>query len=187
MNTSMPDTVRQNIMGRRSVRSYAPGAIDRATVNALLEAAVRAPSAMHAEPWAFVIVQDQEKLMRISDAARPLFAEALHRAHLPTPRGADADILHGAGTLILICAKPSSPFVGADCWLAAENLMLLASAMGLGSCVIGSAQEALNTPEVKAMLGIPEAYKAIAPVIVGVPEGETSASPRKPPLVLAWN
>lgn len=182
----MQDTVRRNIMVRRSVRSYKPGAIDRATLLSLLEAAVHAPTAMHVEPWAFVIVQDRERLARISDAAKPLFAEALHRAHLPNPLGADTDILHGAGTLIVICAKPSSPFVGADCWLAAENLMLMASAMGLGSCVVGSAQEALNTPQIKAMLGIPEAYKAIAPVIVGRPEGETPASPRRDPVVLAW-
>lgn len=42
----------------------------------------------------------------------------------------------------------------ADCWLAAENLMLSACALGLGTCCIGSAIPALNSPEAKSELGI---------------------------------
>ena len=38
------------IHGRRSVRSYVPERLDRATILALLGAAVRAPTAVHAEP-----------------------------------------------------------------------------------------------------------------------------------------
>ena len=49
----------------------------------------------------------------------------------------DFNISHDAGTLIAICA-PSATFSTADCWLAAENLMLAACAMGLGTCCIGS-------------------------------------------------
>jgi nitroreductase len=47
-------------------------------------------------------------------------------------------------------------------WLAAENLMLAAHAMGLGTCVIGSAVPALNTPKSKAELNIPSECTAIA-------------------------
>ncbi|GBL46905.1 nitroreductase [Sulfuriferula multivorans] len=98
----------------------------------------------------------------------------------------DFNIFHDAGTLIVICAKPSSPFVEADCWLAAENLMLAACAIGLGSCVIGSSVAALNLPEVKAELGIPAEFNAVAPLIVGVLSGETAATSRKEPLILSW-
>ena len=98
----------------------------------------------------------------------------------------DFNIFHGANTLIIICAKPLGSFVVADCWLAAENLMLAANAIGLGSCVIGSAVAALNTPEVKAKLGIPAEFNAVAPIIVGVPSGETATTSRKEPLILAW-
>src|SRR5690242_5012698 len=38
---------------RRSVRSYLPDPVDDATVRQLLAAAVRAPTAIHEEPWAF--------------------------------------------------------------------------------------------------------------------------------------
>ena len=181
------------ILARRSVRAYAPDTLDRNTIQTLLEAAVRAPTAMHGEPWAFVVVQDHALLQRLSDLAKPIFVEEVRHRNLQGTSHSfdhftrpDFNIFHGADTLIVICAKPSSPFVAADCWLAAENLMLAASAIGLGSCVIGSAVAALNIHKVKTELGIPDEYSAIAPIVVGVPSGETRATSRKDPKVLLW-
>ena len=185
-------SILKTIYARQSVRAYAPTPLDSATVQTLLDAAVHAPTAMHEEPWAFVVVQDSDLLQRLSDLAKPLFVEEVrHRNarashsfdHFIRP---DFNIFHGASTLVIICAKPSGPFVVADCWLAAENLMLAASAMGLGSCVIGSAVAAMNIRKVKAELGIPDEYSAIAPIVVGVPSGETQATSRKEPFILSW-
>jgi nitroreductase len=188
-----PASILDAIYGRRSVRSYAPERVDRATILALLGAAVRAPTAVHMEPWAFVVLQDLTALKHLSDRAKPLFVGEAHRAHLdPGGHLLDAftspefNIFYDAATLIVICAKPMGPFVVADCWLAAENLMLAACAMGLGTCVIGSAVPALNTPEIKAELGIPAEFLAVAPIIVGQPSGETAPTARKEPRVLAW-
>lgn len=186
-------SILETIRARHSVRAYAPTPLESATVQTLLDAAVHAPTAMHEEPWAFIVVQDNALLQRLSDLAKPLFVEEVrHRNaqgaghsfdHFTRP---DFNIFHGANTLIIICAKPLSPFVAPDCWMAAENLMLAASAMGLGSCVIGSAVAALNIHKVKTELGIPNEYSAIAPIVVGVPSGDTPASSRKEPLVLSW-
>lgn len=180
------------ILARRSVRSYEPVKIGFNVINTLLEAAVRAPTAMQ-EPWAFVVVQDDVILRKVSEQAKPIFVkEVRHRfsqgvshsfEHFDQP---DFDIFHGANTLIVICAKSTSPFVVADCWLAAENLMLAACDMELGTCVIGSATSVLNIHKVKAEIGMPDHYMAIAPIIVGVPAGKTAARSRNPPLVLAW-
>lgn len=181
------------IYERHSVRAYAPTPLDIATVQTLLDAAVHAPTAMHEEPWAFVVVQNNALLQRLSDLSKPLFVEEMRyrNAHGASHSfdhftRADFNIFHGANTLIIICAKPLGSFVAADCWLAAENLMLAASAMGLGSCVIGSAVAALNIHKVKAELGIPDEYSAIAPIVVGVPTGNTPASSRNEPLILSW-
>ncbi len=190
---AMRMSVMDAIYERRSVRSYVPERLDRDTIRALLAAAVRAPTAVHEEPWAFAVVQDAGALKRLSDRAKPLFLEEVHRAHLD--RGGHAldifaspefNIFYNAGTLIVICARPMGPFIIADCWLAAENLMLAACSMGLGTCVIGSAVPALNTTEIKSELGIPAALTAIAPIIVGVPSGETPRTARKEPEVLYW-
>ena len=154
---------------------------------------MHAPTAIQEEPWAFVVVQDHALLQRLSDLAKPLFVEEVRHRNANGNKHSfdhftrsDFNIFHGANTLIVICAKPLSQFVVADCWLAAENLMLAASAMGLGSCVIGSAVAALNIHKVKTELGISDEYSAIAPIIVGVPSGETEATSRKEPLILSW-
>ncbi len=181
------------IYGRRSVRSYGAKQIDADTIQSLLNAAVRAPTAVHEQPWAFVVIQNESLLQRLSDQAKPMFVEETrHRMekgvansfeHFVRP---DFNIFHGASTLIIICAKPVGPFIMADCWLAAENLLLAAYAAGLGSCIVGSAVSALNIRKMKAELGIPDDYTAIVPIVVGVPASEGHPATRKEPQILAW-
>jgi nitroreductase len=179
--------------GRCSVRSFKPHAVNRAQILGLLSAAVRAPTARHQEPWAFVVVQDRTVLKRISERAKPLFAAELKGLHVErSGRGlsgfADPNfsIFHNAGTLVVVCGPADAPFVAADCWLAAENLLLAAYAMGLGACVIGSAVGALNLEDVKHELEIPASYAAVAPIIVGVPLVDEVPTARKDPRVLHW-
>lgn len=178
---------------RRSVRDYSPQRLDHATIRKLLDAAVWAPTAVHEEPWAFVIVQDKATLKSLSDRAKAIFAVEAPRAHpdqashlLDILDKPDFNIFYNAGTLIIICGRPKGPFVVADCWLAAQNLLLAAHAMGFGSCVIGFAVPALNTPEIKTELGIPAECNAIAPIILGVPGGETPRTTRKDPEIVSW-
>jgi nitroreductase len=198
--TERPISAIDAIFVRRSVRAYSPQRLEEAAVRALLDAAVQAPTAMHTEPWAFVVVQDREMLKRYSDLAKGAWArESIKYRDLHIPgdaalgtafaqRFASADfcIFYDASTLIVICAKPLGPFVTADCWLAAENLMLAAAALGLGSCCIGSAMPALSTPEARTELGIPDDVTPIAPIIVGVPAGSVLPQTRREPDILSW-
>ena len=186
-------SVFEAILARRSVRTYAKNKVSHKAVNTLLEAAVRAPTAMQREPWAFVVVQDRQVLTKLSDLAKPIFLKEVHNRYSQGIKYSfedyeqpDLDIFHGANTLIIICARSAGPFAVADCWLAAENLMLAACDMALGSCVIGCSISVLNARNVKTELGIPDEYVAVAPIIVGVPGEETAAKPRTPPLILAW-
>lgn len=188
------------IFMRRSVRAYAPQQLDESTVRALLDAAVQAPTAMHAEPWAFVVVQDRAMLKRLSDRAKGSWAkDAAHYRDLHVPGDAvaarafaeqfaspDFCVFYDAGTLVVICARRMGPFVAADCWLAAENLILAACALGLGTCCIGSAIPVLNSPDVKAELGIPAEVQAVVPIIVGVPSGPATEVARRDPEILYW-
>lgn len=188
------------IFARRSIRAYTGDRLDKETIAALLEAAVHAPTALHFEPWAFVVVQDAEMLARISHVAKSLWTSDPAQERELRALGdrvasyfagemADPsfDLFYDAGTLVVICGKPMGPFVTADCWLAAGNLMLAACAMGLGSCCIGSAVGALNTPALKAELGIPAEVTAVAPIVVGVPQaGSASPGQRKSPDILSW-
>jgi nitroreductase len=181
------------IYHRRSVRNYTPRTIDQAVIRTLLDAAVHAPTAMHEEPWSFAVIQDKNLLNRLSDSTKENVrneaqgSDSPHAKHsLDLVNKPDFHVFYNAGTLIIIYSKFQGSFVVADCWLAAENLMLAACAKGLGTCVIGFAVSALNTPEWKAELKIPVEMTAIAPIILGVPAGETPAVPRKQPEVVTW-
>ena len=179
------------IRNRHAVRSYTDKPVDKASIRILLEAAVRAPTAVHEEPWAFAVIQDRAFLQRLSEKAKDSMGELAGSLHVPgrlpsshfTP---PENIFYNAGTLIVIYGKPLSPFVVADCWLAAENLMLAACAMGLGTCVIGLAVPALNTLEWKAELKVPADMTVYALIIVGAPSGETPSTSRKEPEILVW-
>lgn len=199
VSTGAPRHAFDFIYRRHSVRAYAADAVTDQQVYSLLDAAVHAPTAMHQEPWRFLVVQDREVLARISQRAKEMVrADAALHGNLLKPPGAAGDgivspladpnfnIFYDAGTLVVVCARDTNEFVVADCWLAAENLMLAASAEGLGSCCIGYAVAALNTPDMKATLGIPVDVQAFAPVIIGVPRGEPRGTPRRSPVVFNW-
>jgi len=185
--------INEAIAGRRSVRDYKAKDVNNFSVRKLLEAAVHAPNAMHEEPWAFVVVQDKNLLDRLSDHAKKFLKNDLDVVHPKVISHARDDLVaknfnvfYNATTLIVICGNSTGKFVAADCWLAAQNLMLAAYAQGFGTCVIGLAVSAINTPEWKKELGIPADMTAFVPIIVGVPAGETPPVLCKLPNVLNW-
>jgi nitroreductase len=185
-------SVFETILARRSVRRFKTKKVDRSTISNLLEAAVRAPTAIHQEPWAFIIIQDKQMLKILSDHAKPVFLAEIHQHRSEHPDhkldmfdNPDFNIFYNANTLIVICGKTSSPFFTADCWLAAENLMLAACAMDLGTCVIGSAIPAFNVPSVRAKLKIPDGFSVVAPIILGYPDEEIAPNLRKSPVVFS--
>jgi len=180
------------IYSRHAIRHYKDEIVDSELIDSLLDAAVQAPSAMHESPWAFVVIQDKSLLHAISeDVKRAILNKENHHSHT-TQHGINLvsqknyEIFYNANTLIVICSRFQGPFVQADCWLAAENLMIAACAKGLGTCVIGFAIEALNTNPWKERLGIPPEMTVVAPIIMGIPSGEPTPIYRKPPKVLAW-
>jgi len=169
-------TVSEAIFTRRAVRAYTADVVPESDVRALLQAAVRAPTSLHEEPWAFVVIQNRDRLRRYS---------AMAIGNEPSlPPG--FNIFYDAETLVVICARPKGTFAVADCWLAAENLMLAACERGLGTCPIGLAVPVLNRPDVKAELAIPADVTAVAPILVGVPRDDAPPTARKAPEILSW-
>lgn len=186
-------TVTDAIYKRHSVRDYLPEKVEKSLIMLLLNASVHAPTAMHEEPWGFVIVQDKNILNSISESAINLLhnqaknSDSQHSKHtIELINQPNYHVFYNASTLIVIYSKFKGAFVEADCWLAAENLMLAAVANGLGSCVIGFAVAALNLSEWKAKLGIPDDAVAVAPIIIGYPATELPRVPRKNPEILVW-
>lgn len=179
------------IYHRRAVRNYTEQPVAKAAVMELLWAAIQAPSAVNQQPWAFAVIRGRKRLDEYSERAkRYLLATlpqslALHRRAdmLTNP---DYNVFHHAGTLVVIYAKPAQYDPAEDCCLAAQNLMLAAHGLGLGTCPIGFARSWLNQEEIKRELGIPPNYTAVMPVVVGWPAGRTEPVPRQEPEIVSW-
>lgn len=191
-NTILPTDILSAIYARRSVRNYTNEIVDSELIEDLLKAAIQAPCAMHEEPCAFVIIQDRLILKELSKEIKEYFkAQAIKdnsiSSHaLKIINQNHFEVFYNANTLLIICSQFSRKFTDADCWLAAENLMLAACAQGLGSCVIGFAVDVLNTAKWKILLDIPQDAQVIAPIILGIPVGETPHVKRNPLTIYSW-
>jgi nitroreductase len=175
------------LASRRSVRDYTAEPVDEATIRNLISAAVLAPSATNAQPWTFLVVRDRALLDRLSAETKAyLLAGALpdgpgverRRVRLADP---DYQIFHHAPILILISGNASDRWVVEDCALAAENLMLAAAGLGLGTCWIGYAQRYLETAAGRALASLPEEILPVAPIIVGHPNAVPGPTDRREP------
>jgi nitroreductase len=174
------------ISGRRAVREYTAEPVDEQKIRSLIESAVQAPSAMNEQPWAFTVVRDQTLLDRASHQAKAHMLATTPASALPSQlrsmlEDENSQIFHHAPVLVLISAAMPGAFVVEDCTLAAQNLMLSAYAVGLGSCWIGFAASWLNTPEGRAVFGLPDVYEPVAPIILGHPKAAAPPTERKPP------
>lgn len=174
------------IYQRRSVRAFTADIVASELINDLVSAAVRAPSAMNLQPWAFLITEGRTTLSQFSERAKRHLLETMtpdspifhYRDQLSEPA---FDIFYGASLLIVIAATSDAAQSAEDCCLAAQNLMLAAHGKGLGTCCIGFARPWLNLAEIKAELGIPVPYAPIIPVVVGYPKSGAPSVPRKQP------
>jgi nitroreductase len=176
---------------RRAVRHYTDRLLDETTIKTLLDYAIQAPSAVNSQPWSFVVIQKKSLLDEISVEAKKIMAQNLRwksEAKHVQNRTLDPDfnIFYNATTLIIICAYKEEPARDIDCYLASENLMLAAHGMGLGTCPIGLAWDALRTDDMKQKIGIPKCYNPVLPIIVGYPAGITPRTLRNPPQILNW-
>ena len=173
------------IAGRRSVREYTAQAVEDAVVDRLLAAAVSAPSAHNGQPWRFTVVRDRALLDRLSDEAKAFRLATANLDERGRARMADPNyhLLHHAPALVLISAVEASTWAVEDCALAAENLMLTAFSLGLGSCWIGYVQAYLNTADGKRLFRLPEACVPVAPIVIGYPTSQPAPTSRSEPSV----
>jgi len=177
--------LKEALYSRRAVRMYEAVAVDETTIQSLIDAAIQAPSAINEQPWSFTVVRDRALLARISDAAKAHMLATtpagLVSHHFEEVLGNPSfNIFYDAPLLIVIASRIEGPWVTIDCSLAAQNLMLAARAIDLGTCWIGFAQSYIATPEGKAQINLPPAYLPVAPIVVGYPVSFPPPVTRKP-------
>jgi nitroreductase len=173
------------LRGRRSIRDFRPDPVPNEIIKDVIEAATWAPSAVDAQSTLYLVVHDRDLLDRMALATqahvlRHLPREQAHGHLRDLLGGADFHVFHRAPALIVAAGRVSSEWASEDCALAAQNLMLAAFARGLGTCWIGFAQHWLATEEGRAMLGISDDLRPVAPIVIGWPRTWPTAPPRRP-------
>ncbi len=179
--------VLEAIKSRRAIRSYELKSVPESAIQTILEAATYAPSAINVQPWKFTIVTNKDEMKQISDVAKPALIRMLPdvgdeglvglKKQLSNP---NYNIFYNAPVLIFVSGA-KSPYVVYDCSMAAQNMMLIAYTLGIGSCWIGTAVPAANDSNVKQRLGVPEYLDVHAAVIFGYPKGGFPKAPPKRP------
>ncbi len=173
------------IKSRRAVREYTDAALDRATMDRLIGAAILAPSAMNLQPWACAVLLNRARNSAYASRIKEwLLANFQQSAFEPSLRtviaGEGYSVFHHAPALVLVLAKSPQAQTFEDCCLAAENLMLAARDEGLGTCCIGLARPWLNLPLSKHELGLPVTCEVVVPIIVGYPMAWPESHGRNP-------
>jgi len=179
--------VLEAIKSRRAIRSYEDNPVPELAIETMLEAATYAPSAINIQPRKFTIITNKEEMKRLSDIAKPALLRTLPDAgnqamsalkkSLTDPK---YNIFYDAPLLIYVSGAKSR-FGIYDCTMAAQNMMLTAYSLGIGSCWIGTAVALANEQKIKAELGVPDDHEVHAAIIFGYPKNGFPQSPPKHP------
>jgi nitroreductase len=184
----------KNIYLRRSVRDYKPNDVPDDTIRELIKAGTYAPSAVNTQPWRFVVIKNREMIDRLSERAKKLWLDSVDKSSDPEitrvaniMKIPEFNIFYNAPVLILIFAVPEAYSPQYDCASAAENMMLAAQSLGIGSCWIGFGMPLGSDHDILAELKVPEDYRLMVPLIFGYPVKDVqTAPPRKEDVIFNW-
>jgi nitroreductase len=192
--TNLKNDVLKAIYQRRSVLNYCQDLVPDDIINEIIRAGTFAPSAMNTQPWRFVVIRNRKIMDKLSDKAKELWVDQSKNMQSPDfQRLVDMvsspkfNLFYNAPLLIMIFADPRGFMPQVDCSLAAENMMLAAWSLGVGSCFIGLAQPLERVEGIMKELGVPERHRLIAALIFGFPaKGDLEAPVRNRDVILRW-
>jgi nitroreductase len=200
---NLVDATMKVIQDRRSIRDYTAEPVSDQDLDMILEAGRQAPSGENAQPWRFIIVKDAETRKRLGALAgggsgrrftaefvtkkmqerfSSLEDEAKKRAAFEKlTSGQVSAFLAKAPVNIVVCGKKDVWDMPYDTSAAIENMLLMVTALGLGACwVIAPCMDIRDEERVKALLGVPEGFKAVSIISVGHPTRPHRPRPRIP-------
>ena len=177
------------IHARRSTRNYQERQIDALQLDAILNAAIWAPSGGNNQTWLFTAIQKQEILIKLNELVKEGFQHWIPDDDYPGKLNAKAvsekqsyNFYYHAPTLIIASNRPGYENAMADCSLALENMFLAAQSLGLGSCYINQLHWLRNDPDLRDFLfelGIPREHTICSAAAIGYIEKESSPPLRK--------
>jgi nitroreductase len=189
------------IKTRRSIRRYKKKDVPDELLEKIIEAGRWSPSGDNGQPWRFIIVRDPETKKALGKIAaegsgRRFTAEYFtgrmqerfeglkdldkkDKAYKKLTSGEVSSFLANAPVIIIVCAKLDVWDVPYDSAMATQNMVLMAHALGLGSCVVvAPVSDMRDDIKVMKLLKIPHGYKVIAPLAIGYPDESPNPRPR---------
>ena len=166
------------IEARRSIRAYKDTPVEREKLQLLAECGVKAPSAMNRQEWEVRIVDSKEWIDNCTSAYLKAVEGTDKAKYMLTPTF--KNIFRNAPAVIFVAA-PEGLFAGENVGCLAQNIMLAATELGLGTCFLGSVQMMFAEPAMAVYvtsLGFSEGYRLRYALAVGYPDEKPDAKPR---------
>ena len=169
------NVVIETIMTRRSVRKYQPQAVNRDTMQVIVECGINAPNAINRQAWEIRIVDNPEVIQKLTDL---YLKDNPKEAENPNFK----NMFRNAPTVAFIANDTTFAYSPVDCGLMAENMILSAWSMGIGSCCLGGpARFMQSSPEANKYLqemGFSANYDLLLCFGFGYPAETPKAKPR---------
>jgi nitroreductase len=193
-NKAISNAVLDCIHNRRSTRVYEDRQIEPGELNALLDAAIWAPSGGNNQGWLFTAIQNKAVLSRINEPVREGFQNWTPDDEYPGKLASKEhsqkegySCFRNAPTLIIASNIPNYENAMADCAIGLQNIFLAAESMGLGSCYINQLHWLRDDAPLRdylAGLGIPLDHVICASAAIGYIAKPSATPPRKENTVL---
>ena len=147
------ETLMDLMYARRTIREFTDESVTDEQVEAMLKAAMAAPSAQELQPWRFIVVRRRKTLDKLAEVHK--YAHMLAKAPLA----------------VIVCGdeKVSEKHWVEDTCVATQNLLLAATVLGLGAVWVGVHRNPRNEEYVREVLGIPQGLHVLCLVPVGHP------------------
>jgi nitroreductase len=162
------------IKKRRSIRRYKDKALDTETIRLLLEAARLSPTARNMQELKYKVVTDKAIMGKLSDDIKSII-----KRENPALTMRETPLFYGAPLLIIITGPKDNVWVGTDAALAAQNIMLQATELGLGSCFIGMAKFMDKDKALMELVHLDDGQMIGAVVICGHSDEEPAEKEKK--------
>jgi nitroreductase/NAD-dependent dihydropyrimidine dehydrogenase PreA subunit len=200
-----PETLYYSLRARRSCRVYEAKEVPKKLLEKMLDMARFAPTGRNWQDFEFIVIQDKSKVLDLSKRV------AIHYGNLAKELEASGEdipyylkkamysfrknyeyflqgkdrIFRGAPVIILVHARADNPESVDNCIYAVFHLVLMAEALGLGTCINGFLiRAAERAPELLQGLEIPDGHKIYGCITVGFPKSKFHRfPPRKAPKV----
>lgn len=162
------------ILERRSIRKYTGKPVLKENIEQILRAGMSAPSAGNERPWQFIVLDDKSIM------------DGITKIH------PYSQMLKEASHAIVICGdmklkKYNEDYWVEDCSAAAENMIIMAQELGIGSVWLGVYPTSDRVEQIKKFLNLPDNVVPFSIVSLGYPAEKKDVPDRYDSARVHWN